>query len=318
MILSFAPMEGVSSAVFRRVHRRFFPEADRYYAPFIAPDGRGTFKSSRLRDLLPESNPGVSLIPQLLTNQSESFLGAARQIADLGYREINLNLGCPSATVVSKHKGSGMLRERERLDGFLADVFSRSPVAVSVKTRLGFFSPDEIDALMEIYNRYPIRELIIHARHREGYYQSPVDLEAFSRAIDCAGMPVIYNGNVFTAADYRAVKERFPALSGVMLGRGAAADPALFRVIRGGEPLRLDELRAFHAALSDELLASGLSPAYAAARLKELWFYLRALFPDDERLCRALFKSRDLTELLSRAEDLFSRGAFDPAPGFRG
>ncbi len=318
MILSFAPMEGVTSAVFRRVHRRLFPEADRYYSPFIAPDGRGEFKTSRLRDVLGENNEGVPLVPQILAGRAEAFLGAARRLADLGYEQVDLNLGCPSATVVSKHKGAGLLRERDALDALLADIFSRCPAAVSVKTRLGFSSPEEIDALMEIYDRYPIRELTIHARCRQGFYKSPPDPEAFGRALARAKMPVFYNGNVFTSGDCRDILARFPAVSGVMLGRGAAANPALFRVIRGGEPLRIGELRDYHAALIDELLASGLAPAFAAARMKELWFYLRALFPDEERAYKALVKSRDLLELVRCANELFSNGRFDPGAGFQG
>ena len=177
MFLSFAPMEGVTSAAFRRVHRRFFPEADRYYSPFIAPDIRGEFKASRLRDVLGENNEGLALVPQILTNSAEAFLGTARRLHDLGYGQVDLNLGCPSATVVSKHKGAGLLCDPSALDALLADIFSRTPVAVSVKTRLGFSSTEEIDALMEIFDRYPICELTVHARCREGFYRSPVDLE---------------------------------------------------------------------------------------------------------------------------------------------
>ena len=317
MFLSFAPMEGVTSAAFRRVHRRFFPEADRYYSPFIAPDIRGEFKASRLRDVLGENNEGLALVPQILTNSAEAFLGTARRLHDLGYGQVDLNLGCPSATVVSKHKGAGLLCDPSALDALLADIFSRTPVAVSVKTRLGFSSTEEIDALMEIFDRYPICELTVHARCREGFYRSPVDLEAFSRALAHANMPVIYNGNVFTPEDHRRITERFGAVSGVMLGRGAAANPALFRMIRGGEALRIGEIREFHASLVDEFLSSGLSPGFAAARMKELWFYLRALFPDEDRPCKALFKSRDLNGLVSCAEALFANGRFDPCTGFR-
>lgn len=317
MILSFAPMEGVTSPVFRRVHARLFPGADKYYTPFIAPDRSGDFKNTLLRGMLPENNVGVPLVPQILANDAEAFLHVARQAADLGYREVNLNLGCPSATVVAKHKGSGLLRDPAALDAFLADLFSRVPLAVSIKSRLGFSSTEEIDALMEIYRRYPIHELILHARHREGFYKSEPDYDAFSRALTAAPFPVVYNGNVFTPADYRELCRRFPDLDALMLGRGAAANGALFRMLRGGEPLRLDELRAFHAALSEEYRASGLSPAFAASRMKEHWYYMISLFSDCARPYKALLKSRDLRELNERAETLFSSCPFDGSAGFR-
>ena len=317
MRLTFAPMEGVTSAVFRRVHRDFFPEADLYYTPFIAPDSKGSFKSSLLRAILPENNCGIPLVPQFLVNNAEVFLSVARQAADLGYEEVNLNLGCPSATVVSKNKGSGQLRDLPALDALLADIFSRSPVAISVKSRLGFSSPDEIDALMAIYRQYPIRELILHARDREGYYKSQPDWDAFSRALCGAPFPVTYNGNIFTVDDYAFLRRRFPTLDAVMLGRGAAANPALFRLLHGGEPLSLSEFRSFHVALCQAYAASGLSPHYTASRMKEHWYYFISLFSDCTRPYKALLKARDTDELSARASLLFETCPFDGSAGFR-
>lgn len=316
MILSFAPMEGVTGHVFRRVHRAHFPQADKYYAPFIAPDSKGDFKISRLRDILPENNSTLCLVPQVLANHAEAFLHVARQLADLGYEEVNLNLGCPSATVVSKHKGAAMLGERDALDAFLADVYARTPIAVSVKTRLGFSSTDEIGALMEIFTRYPIHELIVHARDRAGMYRSRPDWDAFSKTLAPGRFPVIYNGNIFTAADHRAVTECFPSLAGVMLGRGAAANPALFRTIRGGEELSPGELRAFHDDLIEAHLSSGLSAPFTTAKMKEYWFYLHTLFPDCARPYKALTKARDLPQLRSCADALFTNCELDASRGF--
>lgn len=316
MLLSFAPMEGVTSPVFRRVHRRFFPEADKYYSPFIAPDRRGDFKASLLRGIAPEQNSGVPLVPQILVNDAQPFLHVARQAADLGYREVNLNLGCPSATVVSKHKGAGLLQDPAALDSLLADIFSYAPLAVSVKSRLGFSSTDEIDTLMDIFRQYPICELILHARDREGMYKSRPDWDAFGRALEAAPFPVVYNGNIFSLADMRRLRQRFPALDGVMLGRGAAANGALFRMLRGGEPLTLQELRAFHTALAEEYLASGLSPRFAAARMKEHWFYLISLFSDCAKPYKALLKARELGELSACAARIFENCPFDGTRGF--
>ena len=318
MTLSFAPMEGVTGHVFRRVHHDFFPQADKYYAPFIAPDSKGEFKISRLRDILPENNDTITLVPQVLANDAEAFLHVARQLADMGYAEVNLNIGCPSATVVSKHKGAAMLREPEKLDAFLADVYARTPIAVSVKTRLGFSSTAEFEALMPIFECYPIRELIVHARDREGMYRSAPDHDAFSAALRQSRFPVVYNGNVFSADDFRAISGRFETLGGVMLGRGAAANPALFRTIRGGDPLSLGELREYHGTLIEAHLASGLSPAFTAGKMKELWFYMCSLFPEEKKRIKALFKAKDLDDLVFRAEDIFSGGRFDPEACFPG
>ncbi len=318
MFLSFAPMEGVTGAAFRRVHRRLFPEADRYYAPFLAPDAQGRCKQSHWRALLPEANAGVPLVPQLLTNSAEAFLGAARALADLGYTEVNLNAGCPSGTVVSKRKGAGMLGDPASLDAFLDEVFQSAPVAVSVKTRLGLRSAAEFPALLEVYRRRPLAELIVHARDREGMYRSPCDHAAYAAALENAPWPVCYNGDVFCAEDLRSLQKEFPSLDRVMLGRGAVTDPALFRELRGGAPLERGELRAFHDALLDELLSEGLPPVFVPPRMKELWFYWACLFPGAEKLLKALKKSRDLPAYRAAAAAIFESADFDPTARFHG
>lgn len=313
---SFAPMEGVTNADFRRVHRRFFPEADRYFSPFLAPDGAENVKQSHLRALLPDHNAGVPLVPQILTNSAGAFLALARKLADLGYTELNLNAGCPSGTVVGKHKGAGMLGDPAGLDAFLDAVFSGAPAAVSVKTRLGLRSVSEFPALLEVYRRYPLSELIVHARDREGMYKSTPDRAAFAAALEEAPWPVCYNGDIFSPEDERALRGTFPSLERVMLGRGAASDPALFRQLRGGAPLKREELRAFHDALLEEALQGGLPPVYALARMKELWSYWIARFPDSERLYKALNKSRDLPAYRAAVAALFAQAPFDAAAPF--
>ena len=312
MELSFAPMEGITGSIYRRVHARFFPGADVYYAPFIAPDGTGRFKGSALRELLAENNEGVSLIPQLLVNAPEPFLAAAEALGDLGYEEINLNIGCPSGTVVAKHKGAGMLGDLESLERCLDEIFTRCPLRVSVKTRLGLSSTGEFPAVLSLYRRYPLARLIVHARDRAGMYQSRPDLDAFAPALDDSPFPVIYNGNIFSVRDYEAIVRQFPALSGVMLGRGAAADPALFRRINGGSALTAEELRAFHEALLDETLASGLAPSYTVQRMKELWFYMGCLFPGADRALKTILRSRSLPDYRAAVGSLLSHQVPSP------
>ena len=279
MFLSFAPMEGVTGAAYRRIHSAMFPGADSYYAPFIAPDSQGNFRLKHLRDILPDNNQG---------------------------------------TVVSKHKGAGMLADPAALDAFLRRVFDEAPVKISVKTRMGLNSTEEFPSILEIYKRYPLSELIIHARDRAGMYQSRPDQEAFARAFGGCPFPVCYNGNLFNAEHLRSLTEKVPGLERVMLGRGAAANPALFRVLRGGAPLERQELREFHDRLLADALSSGLSDHYAMARMKELWYYMIHLFPDSARAYKALNKSRCLSDYRSAAETIFSSCSVDPDTGFHG
>lgn len=315
MLLSFAPMEGISSRIYRQTHARLFGGVEEYFAPFIAPDGSGKFKASALRDVLPENNQGIRLIPQLLVNRPEPFLRVAEQLHGLGYAEVNLNIGCPSGTVVAKHKGAGMLLDLRSLDDCLAEIFSRCPIAVSVKTRMGVERTEEFAEVLEIYNKYPIQRLIIHARARAGMYKSRVDLPAFLAALPECRCPVWYNGDVFSPEDMDKLKAA-DGLAGVMLGRGAVADPALPRLLRGGNGLSAGELKAFHDALLERFLAEGLGEQAAMARLKELWFYMLYKFPDSKKEAKGLLKAQRLSDYTAAVEALFASGKFDAGSFF--
>ena len=318
MSWSFAPMEGITNSVFRRLHAASFGSVDRYFAPFLAPDGKGRVKASALEELRPERNGELCLVPQILCNRPEAFLALGHELASMGYREINLNAGCPSGTVVPKHKGAGMLSDLESLDRFLDAVFSHADFAVSVKTRLGLESAGEFDAILAVYNRYPISELVIHARDRKGLYQSTPDLGAFQRAFSASRAPVCYNGNLLSPAHYAAVRAAVPALERWMPGRGAVANPALPRQLRGGAALELREFEDFTDRLLDAYLLSGVGEYHSLGRMKELWYYAAHLFPGAGREIKAINKARTKEDYRSAVSALFSSGSFDPKASFPG
>ena len=315
MELSFAPLEGITYSLYRTTHAQFFGGADLYYAPFISPDSEGRIKPSAIRELLPENNEGIKLVPQLLCSRPEVFINAARELRSMGFEEINLNAGCPSGTVVSKFKGSGMLRDIEQFDNFLNEVFSVLDGEISVKTRLGMTDREEFQALMEIYRKYPLSKLIVHARTRAGMYKSRTDAQIIKTCASDLPYKLIYNGDVFSkTAEERVCTMLSP--DGLMLGRGALANPALFRELRGGEALRAGELKAFHDALVEVYLASGLAPNYTIARMKELWFYMLYMFPTCGRLGKEILKSRTLPDYKAAVSNLFASGSFDASFGF--
>ena len=316
MKLSFAPMEGISSYIYRSLHARFFGGVEEYFAPFIAPDGNGSFKASSLRDILPENNRDINLVPQLLVNRPEPFIRVAGELAAMGYREVNPNIGCPSATVVAKHKGSGMLLDLAGLDSCLNEIFSRSVPAVSIKTRMGMETTEEFPGILEIYKKYPLKRLIIHARARSGMYKSSVDVPGFLSALGDCPWPVWYNGDIFSPSSPEELDLTEAPLAGLMLGRGAVADPALPRVLSGGPVLDVLELEAFHDALLEAYLEAGYDGRAAMARLKELWFYMLYKFPDSRRESKALLKSQNLPDYRSAASALFRSGKFSPECSF--
>ena len=208
MELTFAPLEGITTWVFRALHHEMFPGAAAYYAPFFAPTMDSPLTGRGLDDLLPAHNEGVPLVPQLLTNRADAFLAASAELEALGYEEVNLNLGCPSGTVVAKRKGSGFLGLPAELDAFLDEVFSRTRLRVSVKTRVGLEDPAEWPALLDIFNKYPIAELTVHPRVRKDFYREPVRLEAFRYAVDHTSLPLCYNGDLNSAGDCSASMAR--------------------------------------------------------------------------------------------------------------
>ena len=221
----FAPMEGITTHVFRAVHSRRFPGADRYYTPFFSPTSDHLFTPRELRELTPETPCPAPVVPQILSKCAADIVWAAEGLQDMGYTVFNLNLGCPSATVTAKGKGAGLLQKPDALDTLLADVFAASPVAVSLKSRIGYLAPEEFPRLLSIYRQYSVQELILHPRTRKEMYSGAVHMDAFALAAAGSPFPVVYNGDLFTAEDIRAFEAAHPETEAVMLGRGAAAAP---------------------------------------------------------------------------------------------
>lgn len=317
MEVLFAPLEGITYSEFRIVHHSLFPGAAEYYTPFIAPDSSGTFKPKYLRELTQDKAAGVPLVPQLMANNPGGFLVTAHKLADLGFNEVNLNAGCPSGTVFKKHKGSGMLLDLDSLRRFLDEVFSRCPVKISIKTRMGIESTAEFSDILSIYTAYPLSRLIIHARDRLGMYRSVPDLAGFAEAFPRCPFPVTYNGEILSADDLSPVISACPELRSVMCGRGAAANPALLREISGGKALPAEELKSFCSALPEAYLSGGLSPAFTLQRMKFLWHYMIFMFDDCRREEKAILKSSSLAEYNSAVFSLFSYCQFNPSGKYR-
>lgn len=317
MIYSLAPLEGITSAPYRRAHHRRFGGVDRYYAPFISPTVHHVFTPRELRDVLPERNEGVPTVPQLLTKCAEDFLWAAGDLAAMGYGEINLNLGCPSGTVVSKGKGSGFLSHPEELERFLDEIFAKCPTAISVKTRLGVTDPEEFGPILELYGRYPIKELIIHPRVQKDFYRGGVRTEYFERALASCPHPLCFNGDVHSPAELAALQARFPGVEHVMMGRGLVGDPALADKARGLPAPSAKDLEDFHNELFEGFAADMNSRRNAMLRMKEIWFYHVNLFDGHEKHVKRLRKATDVDEFLRAASAIFRelplRSEVDPA-----
>ena len=339
MDIYFAPLEGITGFAYRNVHRQFFgDEIDKYFSPFAAPNYTHHFKTREREDIEPANNEGLRLVPQILTNRAEDFLWAAEEMYAMGYREINLNLGCPMPTVVKKGRGSGQLGDLDALDLFLeqicegmekiaglldAEITAEEEAEINaeknaeentgikirftVKTRIGLESASKAAALLEIYNRYPIAELTVHPRTQRDLYGGKPDLETFSLFLEQSVHPVVYNGDIFSLSDYEKICARFPECRAVMIGRGLIANPALARELKGGPPLQMEELRLFHDAVYESLRKTLPGQAPLLGKMKELWFYMGRNFTGADRCLKEIKKAKNEIQYRAAVRTLFLR-----------
>ena len=295
----FAPMEGLTDSIYRRAHHEFFGGVDRYYMPFLSPTIHRSLTPREARETPKADSVDFVAVPQLLTKVPEDFTWMAQQCKELGYDEVNLNLGCPSGTVTAKGKGSGMLRDLQALDGFLDAIFYKAPLPISIKTRIGFTSSEEWPALLEIFNKYPIKELTVHPRVREAFYKGPVDLEAFRYCVHNSKAPLCYNGDICTLADAQQIQKEF-GVSSVMIGRGLIADPGM--LLPGGTDKQT--LLDFTDRLMEEYTVVFGSVRNAMFRMKENWSMIASRFEGSEKLKKRLQKTTSPEEFKAITREL--------------
>ena len=298
-----APMEGITGHIYRNVYEKYFHNIDKYFTPFIVPNQSLSLKTKELRDLLPENNEGLNVVPQILTNDAEGFILTANKLKQLGYDEINLNLGCPAGTVVSKKRGSGFLAYPDELDKFLDEIYKISDMKISIKTRLGKERSEEFYNLIEIYNKYPLEELIIHPRTREDFYGNIPNLKMFKEALSLSKHPICYNGDIFTTENYNEIVKEFPEIDKVMLGRGVLANPGLIGEIRENNFISKEVLKEFHDEIFENYTILLNEDKNAMYRMKELWGYMSHIFTDNRKYYKKIKKAqkaKDYREVVSK------------------
>lgn len=287
----FAPMEGITGYLYRNAHHSFFPQVDKYFTPFVVPTQSKGLHTKELRDVLPENNPGICIVPQILTNSAKDFLVTADKLEQLGYKEINLNLGCPSKTVVSKGRGSGFLEFPDKLDRFLEEIFEQCKMKISIKTRVGRYEREEFERLLAIYNQYPLEELIIHPRLQVDYYKNKPDIELFQNAMDNSSNRLCYNGDIMVQADYERIIKQFPKLDYLMIGRGMLRNPGFLSFLFGEKPLDNKTLLEFHNTIYEGYQELLFGERNVLFKMKELWSYWILLFPNGEKLGKKIRKA---------------------------
>ena len=340
--LSLGPFQGITDAPFRNVFKRHFGGIDKFYTPFFT----GIHKEENAKNLQgeeidPRCNDVETLTPQILSTDAEEILRFAKQCKQLGYKEINLNMGCPFPRVANKKRGCGLLPYPDRVETLFERVFEEIDIKFSVKCRLGYFSPDEIDAIIPIFNRFPLSELIIHPRIGKQLYKGEADVDRFAALIPYINAPLVYNGDVVSVKSFEKIKgvleslscgglrvkpamtpieetspksviagkdPQSPALKGYMLGRGILANPFLSEEIQGGEWNASERAERLHNYIldlyEDRLRHAGGSPK-VLGRMKELWSYLMYSFEDPQNVWRKIKKINALKEYEEAVETIF-------------
>ncbi len=317
-----APMEGLTGFVFRNAYQKHFGDIDTYFTPFI---NNKKMNYKEIKDILPEHNKGMHVVPQILTNRAEDFLAIAKELGNYGYESVNLNLGCPSGTVVTKHRGAGFLAVPEELDHFLEEIFADCPLRISVKTRIGINDAGEWERILSIYEKYPMEELIIHPRVQKDFYNNTPDMDAFLYAVENSRHTLCYNGDICSVDDYKAWIQKMEGKdrehgSGstaqhtehMMLGRGILKNPGLVGELMGHAPITKDQFHAFHDDVLKGYLDVMSGERNTLFRMKELWFYFAKYFTEPEKYVKQIKKTQRVAEYRVIVDNLFREQEWKP------
>ena len=308
--LYMAPLKGITDSLFRQVYLRNFSGIDRVMAPFVNPQRSPRYPDKLIADLLPEKNQDLELVPQVLNSDVEGFVALGNRFHELGYREINWNLGCPVKMVAGKKRGSGLLPHPDKIVDLLERVLPQLKPALSIKMRLGYHSHEEALALLPRLDQFPLTEIIIHARLGVQLYSGPVHLDHFDRCRAHTSHRLVYNGDLVTLEDFNTAAARFSALDRWMIGRGLLINPFLPSEIKGisisGDE-RARSLHLFHDNLYTALSERLSGPGHLLGRMKQVWIYFIHAFPGKEKLVKKIARASTEKSYLQAVDMVLDR-----------
>ncbi|MBM9512815.1 tRNA-dihydrouridine synthase family protein [Desulfogranum marinum] len=306
-----APLRGITDALFRRVYTRHFSGVDAVLAPFIIPHPQAIQSKKLLKDIIPEANvSGLKLIPQLLNSSADDFLAVAARIHDLGYDEVNWNLGCPAPMVAKKKRGSGLLPYPDEIESLLEKVMPRLKPRLSIKMRLGYRDYEESMELLPRLNKYPLAEIIIHPRLGTQLYKGKASPEHFSSRMDHTRHTLVYNGDIVSLESFTELQEKLPGIDRWMIGRGLVADPLLPEKIKGikiPEEQKQKRLTLFHDELYAAMKENLSGPGHLLGRMKQVWPYFIDSFPEKKKQLKKIIKASTETKYLEAVEAVISK-----------
>jgi len=292
-----SPLQGFTDFRFRNAFHHYFGGIDTFYAPYIRLNGKLIIKNSYQKDLQPENNTTLEVIPQVMTNDADEFLFVVKYIQGLGYTELNWNLGCPYPMVTKQGMGSGLICNPEKIDHILKRAHEETDVTVSMKMRMGYENAEEILDVFPILDKYPLKNIAIHARIGKQLYKGGVDLDAFQRCVESTPHKLYYNGDITSVAKYREMKERFPIIDHFMMGRGLIADPFLPSMIKNNTTEypkdRWKIFSEFHDTIYRQYDEALSGPTPIKMKMQGFWEYFSQSFSNPQKAFKKIKKANN-------------------------
>ncbi|SDS71854.1 tRNA dihydrouridine synthase [Winogradskyella sediminis] len=297
LTLLSSPLQGFTDFRFRNAFNQYFGGIDTFYAPYIRFNKKLIIKNSYKIDLQLENNSELEVIPQIMTNSADEFLFVVDYIQELGYKELNWNLGCPYPMVTNRGMGSGLICDPEKINHILERVHKETDIVVSMKMRMGYENPEEILHTFPILDDYPLKNIAIHARIGKQLYKGGVNLEAFEKCIESTKHKLYYNGDITSVTKLKEMQARFPSIDHFMIGRGLIADPFLPSMIKNNTTdypkNRWDIFREFHDTIYQQYDEALSGPTPIKMKMQGFWEYFAQSFSDPRKTFKKIKKSNN-------------------------
>ena len=307
-----SPLQGFTDFRFRNAFHKYFGGIETFYSPYIKLNGKLVIKGSYERDILPENNNTLEVIPQIITNDAEEFLFVTKYVQQLGYKELNWNLGCPYPMVAKCGMGSGLISNTSQIEHILKRVHSETDIIVSMKMRMGYENPTEILDVFPILEQYPIKNIAIHARIGKQLYKGGVDLDSFQKCLDTSKQKIYYNGDITSVEKFRTMQERFPSIDHWMIGRGLIANPFLPSMIKNNTTEypknKLEIFEAFHDTIYQEYDAYLQGPTPIRMKMLGFWEYFSESFSNPQKTYKKIKKAGNSKNYESAVKEIFKNG----------
>ncbi len=307
-----SPLQGFTDFRFRNAFHKHFGGIDTFYSPYIKLNGKLVVKGSYERDILPENNNTLEVIPQIITNDAEEFLFVAKYVQQFGYKELNWNLGCPYPMVAKCGMGSGLISNTSQIEHILKRVHNETDIIVSMKMRMGYENPTEILDVFPILEQYPIKNIAIHARIGKQLYKGGVDLDSFQKCLDTSKQKIYYNGDITSVAKFKELQEGFPSIDHWMIGRGLIADPFLPSMIKNNTTEypknRFEIFEAFHDEIYREYDAYLQGPTPIRMKMLGFWEYFSESFSNPQKTFKKIKKAGNSKNYEAAVKEIFKNG----------